>query len=95
MISSLTSLGTDRAALDRDCDLQPDPYLGVVGIANRYAVTYNSPSSIKMEVLSGGFDIAFLLSLALGFVILAISFALKEEIHPDYAEEAKLLRKWH
>ena len=95
MISSLTSLERTAPLSIGIAIFNLILILGVVGIANRYAVTYNSPSSIKMEVLSGGFDIAFLLSLVLGFVILAISFALKEEIHPDYAEEAKLLRKGH
>jgi Na+/melibiose symporter and related transporters len=95
MISSLTSLERTAPLSIGIAIFNLILILGVVGIANRYAVTYNSPSGIKMEVLSGGFDIAFLLSLALGIVILIISFALKEEIHPDYAEEAKLLRKGH
>jgi len=95
MISSLTSLERTAPLSIGIAIFNLILILGVVGIANRYAVTYNSPSSIKMEVLSGGFDIAFLLSLVLGIVILVISFALKEEIHPDYAEEAKLLRKGH
>jgi len=95
MISSLTSLERTAPMPIGIAIFNLILILGVVGIANRYAVTYNSPASIRMEVLSGGFDIAFLLSLALGIVILVISFALKEEIHPDYAEEAKLLRKGH
>ena len=44
-----------------------------------------------MEVLSAGFDIAFILSLALGIVIVVLSLVVKEEIHPDYSAEAKIL----
>jgi hypothetical protein len=49
-----------------------------------------SPKNIQMEVLSAGFDLAFLLSLLLGIVILILKFALKEEVHPDYAADLAL-----
>lgn len=96
MISSLTSLERTAPLSIGIAIFNLILIMGVVGVADRYAVTYNSPADIQMQVLSAGFDIAFLLSLALGVVILVISLALKEEIHPDYAEEAQLLlRKGH
>jgi len=91
MVSSLTSLERTAPLSIGIAIFNLILILGVVGIADRYAVTYNSPADIQMQVLSAGFDIAFILSLVLGIVILAISLALKEEIHPDYAEEAKIL----
>jgi len=95
MISSLTSLERTAPMPIGIAIFNLILILGVVGIANRYAVTYSSPIDIRMQVLSGGFDIAFILSLVMGFVILAISFALKEEIHPDYEEEAEVLAYRH
>jgi drug resistance transporter, EmrB/QacA subfamily len=93
MISSLTSLERTAPMPIGIAIFNLILIVGITGIANRYAVTYSSPADIKMEVLSAGFDIAFLLSLVLGFVLLIISFALKDEIHPDYAEDAKALRR--
>jgi len=44
-------------------------------------------------VLSAVFDSVIHLSFVLGIVILAISLALKDEIHPDYTEDAQTLHK--
>ena len=93
MISSLTSLERTAPMPIGIAIFNLILIIGITGIANRYAVTYSSPADIKMEVLSAGFDIAFLLSFVLGIVILAISLALKDEIHPDYTEDAQTLHK--
>jgi len=66
---------------------------GAVLIAKDHDVTRVSPAGLKMETLSAGFDLAFILSVVLGVVILVLAIAMKEEVHPDYAEEAKVLRK--
>jgi hypothetical protein len=64
---------------------------GAVLIAKDHDVTRVSPAGLKMETLSAGFDLAFILSVVLGVVILVLAIAIKEEVHPDYAEEAKVL----
>ena len=95
MISSLTSLERTAPMPIGIAIFNLILIMGVTGIAGRYAVTYSSPADVQMQVLSAGFDIAFLLSLVMGIVILVISIALKEEIHPDYEEEAKVLASHH
>lgn len=57
---------------------------GVIALAKTHEVTKTSPVNIQMKLLSAGFDLAFLVSLALGFVIIAFALAAKVEIHPDY-----------
>jgi len=64
---------------------------GILTIAANHDVTMQSPVNIRIQVLSAGFDLAFLLSLVLGIVIVVIAFATKEEIHPDYAAEARIM----
>ena len=63
---------------------------GAILIAKNYDVTKISPAGLKMETLSAGFDLAFILSVVLGVVILIIAIAIREEIHPDYIEETKI-----
>ncbi|OPX61934.1 MFS transporter [Methanoregula sp. PtaB.Bin085] len=60
---------------------------GILAIAKNHDVTRSSPMDIQLHVLSAGFDLAFLLSLALGIIILAIAVITREEVHPDYADE--------
>ena len=57
---------------------------GVLAIASGHSVLTTSPADIKMQVLAAGFDLAFLLSLVLGIVILVLAFVVSEEVHPDY-----------
>ena len=64
---------------------------GIIMIAKYHVVTTLSPAHIQKEVFSVGFNLAFLVSLVLGIVIVIISLTIKEEIHPEYEEEAKLL----
>jgi len=66
---------------------------GILTIAGTHDVTTQSPAGIKMQVLAAGFDLAFLLSLVLGIVILAIAVMIREEVHPDYADDyAEMLK---
>ncbi|HNX18055.1 MAG TPA: DHA2 family efflux MFS transporter permease subunit [Methanoregula sp.] len=92
MVSSLTSL--ERQA---PCSIGIAIYNlllieSVIMVAKSHAVTLQSPKDIQLEVLSAGFDLAFTLSLVLGIIIFVIALLIKEEIHPDYEEEAKILR---
>lgn len=91
MLSSLTSL--ERQA---PCSIGIAIYNlllieSVLFVAHSQAVTLQSPKDIQLEVLSAGFDFTFMLSFVLGIVILVISLLIKEEVHPDYAEEGKIL----
>lgn len=60
---------------------------GVMAIAKNRDVTTSSPAALRLPVLAAGFDLAFLLSLVLGFVILAVAVMTRDEVHPDYAGE--------
>ena len=64
---------------------------GVLAIAKNRDVTTSSPEVLQLPVLAAGFDFAFLLSLVLGFVILAVAVMAREEVHPDYAGDYKEL----
>lgn len=93
MLSSLTSLERNGPQSIGIATYNALLILGVVLIAKSYDITKEAPANIKLEVLSAGFDVAFILSLIMGIVILILSLAVKEEIHPDYAAEAKILLK--
>jgi len=58
---------------------------GVLAIARNRDVTMASPAALQLPVLAAGFDFAFLLSLVLGIVVLAVAVMTREEVHPDYA----------
>ena len=89
MISSLTSLERTAPLTIGIAIFNLILIEGVIRIARNYDVTMKSPADIQVQVLSAGFDLAFVLSLVLGVVILVLSLVVKEEIHPDYAEEGK------
>ncbi|MDD5142971.1 DHA2 family efflux MFS transporter permease subunit [Methanoregula sp.] len=91
MLSSLTSLERTGPMCIGIATYNALLILGIILIAKRHEITMEAPATIKMEVLSVGFDIAFMLSLILGIVILVLSIAVKEEVHPDYAAEEKVL----
>ncbi len=59
---------------------------GVLTIASRQNVTESAPATLKLQVLAAGFDLAFILTFILGFIILACTFVTRQEIHPDYRE---------
>ena len=93
MLSSLTSLERNGPQSIGIATYNALLIIGVVVIAKSYNITKEAPANIKIEVLSAGFDVAFILSLVLGIVILVLTILVKEEIHPDYAAEAKILIK--
>ena len=57
---------------------------GILKIAARQDVTEAAPITLKMQVLSAGFDHAFFLSFILGIILLILVLISKEETHPDY-----------
>ena len=92
MVSSLTSLERNAPSPIGIATFNAIFIAGAILIAKNYDVTKISPAGLKMETLSAGFDLAFILSVVLGVVILIIAIAIKEEIHPDYAEAGKAMR---
>jgi len=91
MISSLTSLERNGPQSIGIATYNAILIAGVVLIAKSYDITTKAPVNIKMQVLSAGFDVAFILSLALGIIIFILTLLVKEEIHPDYSREAEIL----
>jgi EmrB/QacA subfamily drug resistance transporter len=87
MISSLTSLLRTAPLSLGIATFNLIFIQGVLTIAKNRDVTTSSPSALQIQVLTAGFDLAFLLSLVLGIVIIAIAVMTREEIHPDYATE--------
>lgn len=60
---------------------------GIVSIAANHAVTRTSPVDMQINVLTAGFDLAFLGSFILGIVILILALVIRQEIHPDYKDD--------
>jgi len=57
---------------------------GIIALAKSHEITKLSPVAIQKDLLAAGFDLAFLISLVLGIVIIVLSLLAKVEIHPDY-----------
>jgi EmrB/QacA subfamily drug resistance transporter len=57
---------------------------GVISIANHFGVTSEAPVNIQKEVLTAGFDVAFLVACLVGVIILVLACIVRQEIHPDY-----------
>ena len=86
MISSLTSLERFAPLTLGIAAFNMIFIEGVLTIAANHDVTRASPAVLQVKVLSAGFDLAFLLSFVLGLVILALTFVVRQEIHPDYLD---------
>ncbi|GAB7015799.1 MFS transporter [Methanogenium cariaci] len=89
MVSSLTSLErfapmTIGIALFNLVFVQ-----GMTTIAAHRGVTQDAPINIKMSVLSSGFDLAFFVAFIFGIIILILTFIVRQEIHPDFANDAE------
>ena len=91
MISSLTSLERSAPISIGIAVYNLILIEGILLIAKYSEVTTQSPAHIQKEVFSVGFNVGFLVSLVLGIVIIIIALAIKEEIHPEYEEESKVL----
>jgi EmrB/QacA subfamily drug resistance transporter len=59
---------------------------GILTIATNHNVTMESPIDLQIKVATAGFDLAFLGSFVVGLIILALTFVIREEIHPDYKD---------
>lgn len=86
MISSLTSLER-TAPLSLGIAIFDLIFIqGILSIAASHEVTRSAPKDIQLQVLSAGFDLAFVLSLVLGILILVLALIVRQEIHPDYED---------
>jgi EmrB/QacA subfamily drug resistance transporter len=84
MVSSLTSLErfapmTIGIAIFNIVFIQ-----GIDAIASHNAITRLAPAYIRIEVLTAGFDLAFLFAFAVGVIILILAIVARQETHPDY-----------
>ena len=57
---------------------------GIEAIAGRHGITESAPANIKLELMTAGFDLAFLASLAIAVIILILAIFARQEVHPDY-----------
>ncbi len=84
MVSSLTSLErfapmTIGIAIFNLVFIQ-----GIDAIATHNAITRLAPAYIRIEVLTAGFDLAFLFAFFIGIIILILAVLARQETHPDY-----------
>jgi len=59
---------------------------GVQAVARHRGVIESAPVTIRLSVLTAGFDLAFMAALAVAVIILVLTLATRLEIHPDYLE---------
>jgi EmrB/QacA subfamily drug resistance transporter len=84
MVSSLTTLAR-FVPLSLGIAIYNQVFItGVIAIARNHNVTKLSPADLQMNVLAAGFDLAFLVSFAIGILIIVLSLFINVEIHPDY-----------
>jgi EmrB/QacA subfamily drug resistance transporter len=57
---------------------------GINEIAAHNRITEVAPAYIRTEVLTAGFDLAFLFAFVVGIIILVLAILAHQEIHPDY-----------
>jgi len=57
---------------------------GINDIAARNRITEVAPAYIRIEVLTAGFDLAFLFAFLVGIIIFVLAVLARQEIHPDY-----------
>lgn len=62
---------------------------GMTTIAAHRGVTMDAPVTIKMSILTAGFDLAFFVAFIIGIIILILSLIVRQEIHPDFADDGE------
>ena len=84
MVSSLTSLErfapmTIGIAIFNLVFIQ-----GINAIATHNGITEAAPAYIRNDLLTAGFDLAFLFAFVVGIIILVLAILARQETHPDY-----------
>lgn len=57
---------------------------GIATIAGHRGITESAPATIRLQVLTAGFDLAFFASLIVAVFILILVLFARQEVHPDY-----------
>ena len=57
---------------------------GIAAIAGGRGITESAPATIKLAVITAGFDLAFFASLIIAVIILILALFARQEVHPDY-----------
>jgi MFS family permease len=84
MVSSLTSLERFAPMTMGIAIFNVVFIRGVNAIASHNAITKLAPAYIRIEVLTAGFDLAFLFAFVVGILILILAILARQETHPDY-----------
>jgi len=84
MVSSLTSLERFAPMAIGIAIFNLAFIQGVISIAGHYGITEEAPVHIRMEMLTAGFDLAFLFAFGVGIIILVFALVARQETHPDY-----------
>jgi MFS family permease len=84
MVSSLTSLERFAPMTIGIAIFNVVFIRGVNAIASHNRITETAPANIRVEVLTAGFDLAFLFAFAIGIIILILAILARQETHPDY-----------
>jgi EmrB/QacA subfamily drug resistance transporter len=59
---------------------------GITAIAESHGITQAAPANIRVQLLSAGFDFAFLFAFIIGIFICVLALVVRPEIHPDNLE---------
>ena len=59
---------------------------GIVAIAENKGITESAPESIKLHLITAGFDLAFFFSFVITIIILILTLIVQPEVHPDYQD---------
>lgn len=84
MVSSLTSLERFAPMTIGIAIFNVVFIRGINAIASHNAITKLAPAYIRIEVLTAGFDLAFLFAFVVGILILILAILARQETHPDY-----------
>jgi EmrB/QacA subfamily drug resistance transporter len=84
MVSSLTSLERFAPMTIGIAIFNVVFIRGITEIAIHSGITREAPAYIRVEVLTAGFDLAFLFAFLVGIIILVLAILARQETHPDY-----------
>lgn len=84
MVSSLTSLERFAPMTIGIAIFNIIFIMGINAIARFNRITTEPPVKIRIEVLTAGFDMAFLFAFVVGIIILVLAILARQETHPDY-----------
>ena len=57
---------------------------GIEAISVHRGITESAPATIKLSLMTAGFDLAFFVSFIVAIVILILALFARQEVHPDY-----------